>query len=85
MQEKKTVRVHGRTQVNTMLSVPQVWNVVQAVRHALGLPLPKRGVLQPQGKGIKAMHFLLQYPTQQAEFSWHDDSEDILPEGEGGV
>ena len=81
VQEKKTVRVHGRNKVNTLLSsVPQVWNVVQAVRIALGLPLPKRSALQASGKSIKAMHFLIQDQSQQAELSWHDDSEDIRPE-----
>ena len=81
VQEKKTVRIHGHATVNRVLKgVPQVWDVVQEVRRALGLPLPKPGVLQPAGKSIKAMHFLLQDPSQQAEFSWHDDSEDISPE-----
>ena len=50
---------------------------MQAVRLALGLPMPAQGVLQKAGKAIRALHFLAQDETQQASFSWHSDGEDL--------
>ena len=83
VQQRRTVRFQGATEINFLLrEVQEIWDLVQAVRHALGLPLPNRGVLQPGGKKIKAMHLLLQDETQQASFSWHNDAEDILVKGE---
>lgn len=81
-QEKRTTRVHGKQQVNAVLqSQQQVWDVVQAVRRALGLPMPGPGVLQKAGKAIHELHFLLQDETQQAAFSWHSDGEDLAGNG----
>ena len=77
-QEKRTTRVHGKQQVNAVLkNQQQVWDLVQAVRRALGLPMPDPGVLQKAGKAILALHFLAQDETQQALFSWHSDGEDL--------
>ena len=82
VQERKTVRVAGKKQVNWVLRrEPRVWALVQAVRMALGLPQPLGGALQPPGKIIRAMHFLQQDETQQASFSWHSDGEDITDQG----
>ena len=81
-QEKRTTRVHGKGRVNSVLkSQQQVWDLVQAVRRALGLPMPGRGVLQSAGKAILALHFLAQDETQQALFSWHSDGEDLTGVG----
>ena len=83
VQERRTVRVQEHADINFLLrNVQEIWDVVQAVRQALGLPLPKRPTLQPRGKAIKALHFLLQDATQQATFSWHNDAEDILTRGQ---
>ena len=83
VQERRTVRVQKYADVNFLLrNVQEIWDLVQAVRRALGLPLPERGALQPRGKAIKAMHFLLQDATQQASFSWHSDAEDIVTRNE---
>ena len=77
------MRFQGATEINFLLrEVQEIWDLVQAVRQALGLPLPKRGTLQPRGKAIKALHFLLQDETQQAVFSWHNDAHDILTRGQ---
>ena len=77
-QEKRTTRVHGRQEVNLVLKeVQQVWDLVQAVRHALGMPVPDKGSLQSAGKALLALHFLTQDESQQALFSWHSDAEDL--------
>ena len=78
LQERKTVRVQGKSKVNLVLQKePVVWALVQAVRSALGLARPREGGLQPAGKYIRGLHFLEQDKTQQASFSWHSDAEDI--------
>ena len=75
-QEKRTTRVHGKTQVNAVLQhVPEVLAVVEEVRCALGLP--GKGAVQGAGKAIYALHFLTQDASQQAVFSWHNDGEDL--------
>ena len=85
--QRKTVRVSGKTACDNVLAgQPEVRQLVDAVRRALRLPDARRDPLaprpsQPQGKTIRAMHFILQDHSQQASFSWHDDSRDIGHEG----
>ena len=70
-QERRTVRVHGKHHVNMVLKdMPEVWALVMEVRTALGLPMPREGTLQRNGKGIVSLHFLVQdnpamTPTQR--------------------
>ena len=76
------MRVHGKQQVNTVLkNMPEIWALVVKVREALGLPMPREGTLQRNGKGIVSLHILVQDKTRQAVFSWHDDGEDIRVKG----
>jgi hypothetical protein len=78
LQERKTTRVHGQQYVNKLLKEePLLSELVQDVRKKLGLPQPRKGVMQPAGKSILALHFLCQDETQQSSFSWHADDEDI--------
>ena len=78
LQERLTVRVQGMDHVNLLLrKQPQVSALVQEVRRVLGVPQPTKSAPQPTGKKIQGMHFLLQDKSQQAEFTWHDDSADI--------
>ena len=85
-QEKRTTRVGCKRDVDAVLKTQQeVWDVVQAVRLALGLPMPAQGVLQKAGKAIRALHFLAQDETQQASFSWHSDGEDLKGRGMPGT
>ena len=84
LQEKKTARVHGQRHVNKILrEEPMMWELVQEVRRVLKLPMPTGKVLQPSGKSILALHVLCQDKTQQASFSWHDDSHDIKEQSRG--
>ena len=70
--------MHGQAYVNKLLKEePLLSELVQDVRRQLGLPMPRKGVMQPAGKSILALHFLCQDETQQSSFSWHADDEDI--------
>ena len=62
-------------------AVPVVYGLVHAVREQLRLPQPTGTQVQAMGKCIRAMHFLLQDQSQQAEFTWHADDEDIAASG----
>ena len=81
-QERRTARAHGKQQVNMVLKgMPEIWALVMEVRDALGLPMPREGSLQRNGKGIVSLHILVQDKSRQALFSWHDDAEDIRVRG----
>ena len=82
VQERKTVRVHGKSKVDHILrGDARVRALVAVITDVLNLPLPVGRQAQPNGKNIKAMHFLRQDMTQQAVFTWHDDTEDLGTNG----
>ena len=86
--QRKTVRVSGKTACDFILEKqPEVRQLVEAVRGALGLPDSRRDPTaprpaQPKGKCIRALHFLLQDAAEQASFTWHADAEDIGHKGQ---
>ena len=81
-QQARTVRVAKKADVDFILSnEPLVQALLWQVRDRLHLPQPSGRDVQPPGKCVRAMHFLLQDATQQAVFSWHDDADDIKCRG----
>ena len=81
-QQARTVRVAKKADVDFILSnEPLVQALLWQVRDRLHLPQPSGRDVQPPGKCVRVMHFLLQDATQQAVFSWHDDADDIKCRG----
>lgn len=82
LQERLTVRVGNLDSVELLLSKEEmISDLVQEVREQLGAPALQQkktsGFTQPDGKKLRAMHFLLQDGTMQASFALHSDANDL--------
>ena len=76
-QQKRTTNITGPQVTKVLQDQPQVKALVNAVRQALGLPMPLGAAAQAGGKCIRFMHILKQDEAQQSAFSWHSDVYDI--------